>query len=126
MIEGARPGAAKRDPTPGQQVLDNGVDLAVEVFGDDIDETYGGRYLARGVIERLSDEMTMGDTFRATREAPDDRQRMGVLAFWFAARRLDVIADDVDLESFLDRVRQDDFVEIVQGDRSAKSTPGQT
>lgn len=89
-----------------------------DVQAPDVD--YGGRYLTRAQIERMSDEMTMGDSFRARTESPDDRQRMGVLAFYYAARRLGEIEQDVDLDAFLDRIRQDDFVAIVGTDRSGK------
>lgn len=120
MIDGAFPAAA--DPDSVAMFDDQDAQDAPPEQADDQAPAadYGDRYLPRAAIQRMSDEMTMGDSFRARTEAPDDRQRMGVLAFYYAAKRLGEIEQDVDLDAFLDRIRQDDFVAIVGTDRSAK------
>lgn len=90
----------------------------------------GAAYLTREQLAQLDDEMTMGDTWRATDAArdafPDDPERAkrhaGMLAFLFVARRIGMVDTSTELEPFLDRVRQDDFLSIMAPDvREGKS-----
>lgn len=85
-------------------------------------------YLRYDQLEQLQAELTMGDTWRATeqatREHPDDpdqaRRMAGMLAFANVARRIGMIGAQVDLEAFLDLVRQDDFSRLMGVDRESK------
>jgi hypothetical protein len=64
---------------------------------------------SRDELQRMADELTMGDVWRSQKEAPDNRAEVGMRAFWHSAGRLEMIAKDVDFESFIDRVKSDDF-----------------
>jgi hypothetical protein len=72
-----------------------------------------GDALTRDQLQALADDMTMGDIWRASK-ATDDRAELGMRAFWNAAKRTEIVGQDVDFESFIDRVRQDDFQAVNQ------------
>lgn len=67
------------------------------------------RAFSQPELQRMADELTMGDVWRSRKEAPDDRAEVGMRSFWHAALRLEIIGQDVDFEAFIDRVRSDDF-----------------
>jgi hypothetical protein len=73
----------------------------------------GAGALTRDQLQQLANEMSMGDIWRASK-ATDDRAELGMRAYWNAARRLELIAQDVEFETFIDRVRQDDFTAVNQ------------
>ena len=89
-----------------------------------------GTYLSIDQLRQLDEEMTMGDTWRATDDGraayPDDpdraKRQAGMLAFLYVARRIGTVAKSTELGEFLDLVRQDDFLAVMQPEsREAKS-----
>lgn len=70
-------------------------------------------YLTREQLEQINSDLTVGDTFRATIEAQGDNARAGMLAFLYGARRLGLVDPATELEGFLDRVRQVDFLAVL-------------
>jgi hypothetical protein len=82
--------------------------------------------VTRDQLALMADEMSMGDIWRASKVAGEDRAELGMRSFWNAAKRLELIAQDVDFETFIDRVRQDDFqsvnAERLEGKERAPAT----
>jgi hypothetical protein len=69
----------------------------------------------------MAGEMSMGDIWRAAKIAGDDRAELGMRSFWNAARRLELIAQDVEFEAFIDQVRQEDFQAVNQARAEGKA-----
>ena len=65
-------------------------------------------------LQRISDEMVMGDVWRASKALGSDasKSEVGMGAFHVAAMRLGLMPKGTDVADFLDRVRQDDFVQV--------------
>jgi hypothetical protein len=82
----------------------------------------GAGYVARDQLQVMAEEMSMGDIWRASKAAGDDRAELGMRSFWNAARRLELIAQDVDFETFIDQVRQEDFQAVNQERLEGKAT----
>lgn len=76
------------------------------------------RMLTLEQLRELAAGMSMGDIWRAQKEAGDDKAQLGMLAFYYAAKRTEQIAQDETFEGFLDRVRQSDFRLVNEQDRS--------
>lgn len=80
--------------------------------------------IPRDQLQRIADEMTMGDIWRARKEADGDQASLGMLGFYYAARRTELIAQDVEFLGFLDRVSREDFKAVNAVDRSKSDQPG--
>lgn len=65
-------------------------------------------------LQRISDEMVMGDVWRASKSLGPSATKgeIGMGAFHVAAMRLGLMPRGTDVADFLDRVRQDDFVRV--------------
>lgn len=79
--------------------------------------------ISRDELQLIADEMTMGDIWRARKEADGDQASLGMLGFYYAARRTELIAQDVDFLAFLDRVGREDFKAVNAIDRSKSDQP---
>jgi hypothetical protein len=82
--------------------------------------------MTRDQLQLMAGEMSMGDIWRASKVAGDDRAELGMRSFWNAAKRLELIAQDVDFETFIDQVRQEDFQAVNQERLESKGTAAAT
>ncbi len=124
MIEAAE-GARRDDPLRNAAV-------ALPTAG------FAGDYVTRDELQRLRDNLTMGDTWRARALAPDDARQRGMLGLYFAAVRSGLAEApsnpgagvEAEFYGFMDRVKVDDVNEVLSADaeaqaRGPKSTDGQ-
>lgn len=109
------------DETEGYQAPTDVVDERVDGAGDPVDgsvdrePTYQGPdgYLTRDDLERLNNELTVADGWRANLEAKGDSSKAGMLIYLYAARRLGLTSPGTGLLDFMATIRQADFTAVL-------------
>jgi hypothetical protein len=114
-IDGAAPGFD--DAEDGELgPVDTGAGAPVDTSGQ------GDKFLTRDQLREVYDQVSLADSWHATEVSrqtyPDDpdmaKRWSGQLVFVYSAVRLGYAAEGADPVEFLQRVRQEDFIEVMQ------------